>query len=575
MKISKPLFLLLLVIMFPDWGLSRAPAEAPAIASDLQARIDSLFVSWDKKDSPGCVLGVIRDGKIIYQRAYGMADLERGVVNTPASVMDVGSISKQFTAACILMLERQGKLKLDDPIRQYLPEIPDYGAPLTVRHLIHHTSGIRDYLTLMDLAGLPGTNDYPVEQIVELISRQKELNFAPGSEYLYSNSGYFLLAEIVKRVSGQNLRRFAEENIFKPLGMSHTHIHDDFTEIVPNRSLGYLPLEKDGWQNGISIFDVVGDGAVMTTVGDLFLWDQNFYHNVLAGGDPEFVEQLQTPGALNGGEKLDYAFGLHVGMYRGLKKVSHSGGWAGYMAMLQRFPEQKFSVILLANRDDIDAQFMADEVTDLCLEKEFGTVEAETGKKQKSPSPHQPRIRALPAAALSRLTGAFRNPETSALIKIELKEGNLQVATSSGFIFKMAPIERLKFVGVETPIPIAVTFIKAKGGEITGIQTQFADRRPQKFETIQLFSPSQTELAAYEGDYYSPELDVSQRVRVRDGQLTVSLRYDPEPLKLQPTFRDEFVAPGISVVFKRNEKGDVIGHAIKAGRVKNIVFGKI
>lgn len=575
MRKIKTLILLTTLAGLSGLGFAQAAAGTAETAPGLAAKIDALFAPWDKKDSPGLVLAVIRDGKILYQRGYGMADLERGIANTPESVMDIGSVSKQFTAACVLMLARRGKLKLDDPVRQYLPEIPDYGTSLTIRHLLHHTSGLRDYLTLMALAGMPVTNDYPEEQVLDLIARQKELNFAPGNEFLYSNSGYFLLALIVKRVSGQSLRRFAEENIFKPLGMVHTHIHDDFTEIVPHRSIGYSPRDKGGWQIDMSIFDVVGDGAVLTTVGDLFLWDQNFYHNVLAGGGNEFIEQLQTPGVLNSGEKLDYAFGLGVDTYRGLKRVSHGGGWAGYLAMFLRFPGQKFSVICLANRGNFNPAAMADKVTDLCLEKELLAADADKEEKRKSePAAGKARSIVLSAAELGQLTGTYHNPETGALWRIYPKEGKLRVAAGSGFAFDLAPVERLRFLGVETPFPITVSFVKAKPKAATGIKVQFADRKIQDFEALQPYAPTEAELSAYAGDYYSPELDATQFFRVRDKQLTAALRYEPEPAKLQPVLRDEFSMSGATIVFRRSEKGEIIGYAVKAGRVKNIAFNR-
>ncbi len=551
--------------------LLQAGSDAPAISAEKQRQIEALFAPWDKKDSPGCVLAVIRDGSIVYQRGFGMADLERGVANSPDSVMDIGSTSKQFTAASVLLLARWKKLDLDAPVRRYLPEIPDYGRSLTVRHLLHHTSGIRDYLTLMALAGLPTTNDYPDEQVLDLIARQRELNFEPGSEFLYSNSGYFLLAEIVKRVSGHSLRRFAEENIFKPLGMTHTHIHDDFTEIVPHRAVGYSPGDNGSWSIDMSNFDVVGDGAVLTTVGDLFLWDQNFYHNTLDGGGTEFLEQLQAPGRLNNGETLDYACGLMVDTYRGLKRVSHGGAWVGYRAQFIRFPERRFSLICLANAGSFRPDAMADKAVDILLEEEFPPPGAkETGRANAAKS----RFLSLSAKELNRLTGTFRNPDGGAFWKIDLQEGQLAVKASAGFAFVMKPAGPRTFVGIDTPFPVTVTFFKTKGATASGLRAQIADRKPQIFEAIELYAPSEAELAAYAGDYFSSELEAMLQVRLHERHLTAGHRYDHEPAKLQPALRDEFSASGVILTFQRNDMGQVVGLAVKAGRVKNIVFAK-
>jgi len=214
-----------------------------AIADKKIDAVDKLFSQWDKKDTPGCALAIVKDGKIIYKQGYGLANLELNVPITPQSVFYIGSVSKQFVTMCIAILDKQGKLSLDGDIRKYVPELPDYGPPITVRHLIYHTSGLRDYLTLLGIAGIDfGT--YHEDDVVELIAQQKELNFAPGKEYLYSNSGYFLLAVIVERASGKSLRKFAEQNIFKPLGMKNSHFHDDYRILIKNRASGYFPAEK-------------------------------------------------------------------------------------------------------------------------------------------------------------------------------------------------------------------------------------------------------------------------------------------------------------------------------------------
>ncbi len=239
-------------------------------------RVDKLFAQWDKPGSPGCALAVIENGKTIYERGYGSANLECNIPITPESVFYVGSCSKQFTAMSIALLAHQGKLSLDDDIRKYVPEMPDYGSPITVRQLIHHTSGLRDYLSLLGIAGLD-FGSYHKPDVLELIARQKELNFKPGDQYLYSNSGYFLLAVIVERVSGKSFREFTQENIFKPLGMTHTHFHDDYTMLIKNRASGYFPADQGAFRNFISTFDCVGSGGLFTSVEDLYFWDQNFY----------------------------------------------------------------------------------------------------------------------------------------------------------------------------------------------------------------------------------------------------------------------------------------------------------
>jgi len=279
---------------------STAPAQSTSTTQltqtpdrSLPDRVDALFAPWDKPGSPGCALGVIRDGQLIYKRGYGMANLEYDIPISPTSVFWIASTSKQFTAFSVALLARQGKLSLDDDIRRYLPEMPPYQRPVTIRHLIHHTSGFRDYLVLKHMAGIPTEDVHSDEDIFHLmarqtdedvlafLARQKELNFAPGDAHLYSNSNYLLLAHIVKRVSGKSLREFAEEYIFKPLGMTNTHFQDDLTQLVRNRAVGYSPRAGGGFVSVVTNFDRVAPAGVLTTVEDLLLWDRNFYENRL------------------------------------------------------------------------------------------------------------------------------------------------------------------------------------------------------------------------------------------------------------------------------------------------------
>src|SRR5229473_1621731 len=328
--------------------------------------VDEIFVDLTKVGSPGCALGVYRDGKMIYSKGYGLANLEENVPITPQSVFDIGSTSKQFTAASILLLEKQGKLSISDDVRKYVPELPDYGQKVTILHLLNHTSGLRDYLTLMDLAGINTGSVTTDEDALQIIFRQKALNFMPGSEWLYSNTGFFLLSVIVKRVSGKTLREFAGENIFTPLAMTHTQFRDDHTSLIANRALAYDAKEKSaGYRLDVSYFEQTGDGAVHTSVEDLLKWDENFYSGQIGGKD--FLTEIQEQGKLNGGKVLDYAKGLFIQDYRGLRTVSHGGSWGGYRAELLRFPEQHFSVACLCNLGSARPSNRAHRVADVYL----------------------------------------------------------------------------------------------------------------------------------------------------------------------------------------------------------------
>ena len=330
-SIRRPLLAVVAALVYP--GL--------LAAEDLAAE-NALFSEYTNK-TPGCALGVMQDGKFTYRKGYGMANLEHEIPIASSSVFRIGSTSKQFTAAAVALLAEQGKLRLDDPMARYFPEFPPWADGVTVMNLVNHSSGIRDYLQLTWLQGLVNDADhYSDDYVLELLARQRETNFPPGTEYLYSNSGYLLLAHLVERVSGQSLKEYAAANIFGPLGMANSHFHDDHTHIVPGRASGYAPREE-GFRISETTLDMVGDGGVYTSVDDLLFWERNFEANRLGGGD-ELIDRLTTPGFFSDGRPMDYAFGLTVETYRGLDVVHHGGAFVGYRAMFMRFPTERLAM---------------------------------------------------------------------------------------------------------------------------------------------------------------------------------------------------------------------------------------
>ena len=387
------------------------------------AAVDEVFGDLTKSGSPGCALGVYRDGKIIYAKGYGLANIEENVAITAQSVFDIGSTSKQFTASSILLLEKQGKLSVNDDVRKFLPELPDYGQKITILQLLNHTSGLRDYLTLMELAGIYTDSVTTDEDALALIERQKALNFAPGSDWLYSNTGFFLLSIIVKRASGKTLREFAAENLFTPLEMTHTQFRDDHASLIANRALAYDEKEKkDGYAMDVSYFEQTGDGAVHTSVEDLLKWDENFY-NPRVGGQ-NFLKELQEQGKLNSGKVLDYAKGLFISDYRGLHTVSHGGAWGGYRAELLRFPEQHFSVACLCNVGNANPTERAHEVADVYLASLMKPKEQrrpeEAEKKEKSEVSLTPQ-------QLQKYAGDYWSEELGVTYRLAVAEGRIKV----------------------------------------------------------------------------------------------------------------------------------------------------
>lgn len=351
----------------PAW----AQAGDEAAADSVQRAVDRVFREYDRGDSPGCALGVMRGGELTYERGYGMADLEQERPITPSTRFYAASVSKQFTAASVLLAEREGALSADDPVRRHVPELPRYGDTIRIRHLARHTSGIRDMYGLMDLAGLP-LESAAAEDVVALVARQEELNFAPGEERLYSNSGYLLMAEIVERATGRSLRRYADEELFGPLGMDDTHFHDDALHAIPGMAIGY---ESDDDGEGVERallpgFTGVGPGGMWTTVRDLAAWNRNFTEHTVGG--PDFVERMKERAVLRGGDTLDYGWGIEVSRYKGVATVGHSGSFMGYRNYFVRAPEHDLGVAVLCNRREIDPGDLARDVADVYLAQEIG-----------------------------------------------------------------------------------------------------------------------------------------------------------------------------------------------------------
>jgi CubicO group peptidase (beta-lactamase class C family) len=341
--------------------ITQATLDGPSPAS-----IDAIFAEWDSPDSPGCVLGVFRDGLIVYSKGYGMANLDWGVPIEPSTVFYVGSVSKQFVATSIAMLDRREAFSLDDDIRRYLPELREYSSPVTIRHLVHHTGGIRGLYRAQLDSGFGVYTPLSEEEAIAVLA-DKPLDFEPGDRFSYSNGGYFLLAQIVERVSGMSFNQFTRANIFEPLGMGDSHFHDDPGHVVKRRAMSYEVDDETGEarQNYISTFNRVGPGGLYTTIGDLAQWDQNFY--VSRVGGPGFTDYMLTRGTLNNGESIPYAFGLKHTDYRGLKVIDHAGGMMGFRADLVRFPGRHFSVAALCNSSNINPSALTRRVADLYL----------------------------------------------------------------------------------------------------------------------------------------------------------------------------------------------------------------
>jgi len=526
-------------------------------------QIDRIFFRWNNTDSPGCALAIIQNGRIIFQKGYGMANLELNVPIAPASVFYSGSVSKQFVAFCIALLYQEGKLDIKDNIQKYLPEFPDYGSPITIENLIYHTSGIRDYLSMESIAGIPIGN-YHEEDVLKLITAQKELNFLPGERYLYSNSGYFLLAVIVKRASGKSLRQYAHAKIFQPLGMFSSNFHDDYRRLIKNRASGYFPSGKDQYTNFLSTFDCVGSGGLFSSVEDLYLWDQNFYHNKVGG--KELFKLMHATGTLNSGEKINYAFAIQVGSYKGFKSVSHGGALGGYRAGYLQFPEQNFSVICLANLSSINAMDLCQQVADIFLEKQIKQNSSPISQaEEKTPS----RISLTPSE-LQAYAGNYLEKYTWRRLTLRAEQGEL-IGKILNQTITLIPVKKTEFFLEEEGSGTQIKFITSSGKESRQLQVVRRGFTNSVYERTHPEIPSPEELKDYTGHYFSKELDSDLQLVIKRKRLCLADK-GPAHAFLLPVTREVFIFQGSRIVFQRDKEQNITGLRFSSPRAWNILF---
>ena len=534
-----------------------ATAQDLPLRDSIVEQIDQVF-DFVQAGDPGCALGVVQNGRMAFARGYGLANLDWGIQVSPSTVFDIGSVSKQFTATAIALLDIDGVISIDDDVREWIPELPDYGATITIRHLLNHTSGIRDYLTLMALEGIDFDNVVTEFDGVARIIRQRGLNFDPGSEYLYSNSGYLLLANIVRRVTGKSLRRFLEERVFEPLGMTHTLIWDDNTEVVHERAIGYSGETGDWSIDHAWNFQMGGDGQVITSVEDLAKWDANFYEPIVGG--QALLDRMFVRGVLNSGDTIEYALGLSLDRYRGLRRVQHGGSWAGFRAVLARFPEQYTSIIVECNRGDANVGAYANEVADAVLAGLFTEAVAADGEGNLSQRENRNPV-VLSGNQLARWEGVyvssddptavlfFESCDTTLFVKVQQGAFSLQPFSETEFevLGVGDPVEFTEGNGVVTAAAFGNVYIRANPLEIP------ADR-----------------LRAYTGSYWSPEVAATYEVTLEDDQLMLR-RFGGEPDRLVSLAPDNFIGAGLGMKFVRAGRR-VTSFVVDAGRARGMVF---
>jgi CubicO group peptidase (beta-lactamase class C family) len=451
--------------------------------NEITERVDALFSQWDKEDSPGAAIGVFKDGRIIYARGYGMANLEYNIPNTPQTVFRIGSTSKHFTAMCIALLIEKKKIRESDDVRIYLPELLDYGQQIAIGDMLHHTSGFRNYEALMELAGRDGETIkvpfYTDQDAIDMIVRQKKLNFSPGKRYSYSNTNYFLLAEVVGRVSGMKTSEFAKKYMFEPLGMKNTHFHDDINRIVKNRASGYSPKNEGGFRINMTQLEQIGTGSIYTTIEDFFKWDQNFYKNKLGLGQQSLIKMVERPGTLKNGKTIEYGFGLNVGTFHGLNLISHGGSFVGYRSYYMRFPDQRFSIVVLANQGPFPDYEMASDIAVLYLR---GLIKEPLDKKQRTYREREERERSkriqLKLEQLEEYAGVYYSEELDASYVLYTDANNLIMRVGRYYTTPIECVKSDEFIWSFRNI----AFTRNQSGDISGFLLHEGPIRDLKFK---------------------------------------------------------------------------------------------
>ncbi len=529
--------------------LLQATSAAPQPDSLLLTRVDSVFALWNRPNSPGCALGVDRGGVALLRRAYGLANLETGTPWTVGTLSESGSVAKQFVAGAIVLLARDGGFTLDDDITRWIPEAKGFGKKITIRNLLSHTSGIPDRYTLHAVQGRPaGETDHTNAEVLDMVSRLRDLNFDPGDDYEYSNTGLIMAATLLERASGKSLQAFTQERLFKPLGMNETRWREDHRVVVPGRASAYDGTLARGFTNDHPFTRVIGSGGLLTTVDDWLKWEAALQ----AGAGPwgAVRDSLERGMRLNDGTELTYGLGVGVGIQRGVRVISHTGSTGGYRAALYRFPEQQVAIALLCNLGSINPTGVAQRVASIVLGPALAPAETD------------PAGIALSGPALTALAGAYHSPRTEQVLVLSVANGALQDSLGR------APL-----------IPLSATRFKYRGSQRTltivpgsPVRIRLEAPNTRMVEYVAVPRARQEYLAAYAGDYRSPELDARFHLVVAQDTLKLERGWEA-PVAFLPLYRDGFSAGVFGLVrFERDRQGRVTGMVLWAGRVRHLRF---
>jgi len=527
--------------------------------------VGTLLKKWDHLDAPGLAVGIIQDGKMLYSKGFGLANLEHNVPNTSQTAFLIASNSKQYTAACIVLLSQKGKLDLDQPLSSFYPDFPEYAKTISLKNLLYHTSGLRDYAQITYLSGLRPNDYYSDADVMKWVKNQKELNFPSGEEYLYCNSGYWLLGQIVEKVSGMSLGDFAKKEIFEPLGMDNTHFFDDNSMIIKNRAATYSASRSGAFLNLLSTRETVGDGGLYTTVEDIKKWDDAFYNrNVL---NASFWKLMTTQGVLNNGESIVYAGGLEIKEHKGLKTIDHGGRGAGSWSDIIRFPEQNFTVVVLTNRSDAVATPLGYQIADIFLKENL--VEQ---KKEETPKRDLKFIK-LSNSELKKFESSYWNSKEKSSRKVFLKNDTLMYVRGPRSIHPLLAVGNDEFKVMKTP-PFINAFVKFnKDDDNYTLNISINGDQGSPYEIYTPIDYTTKDLEAFLGKYYCEEIEAFYEFRMEDNKIRLYIN-DRKTVQLRQVRDELFTSPMCDFQFEKNNQV-ITNFEVSTSRVKNLHFKRV
>ncbi len=543
--------------------LGQSMYEADSNGHNRLQQIDSLF-TFIKPNEPGCVIGILENGDLTHKRCYGLASLEWNREITSDVRFNVGSVSKQITAAAILLLSGNGKLGINDDIRKWVPEMPDYGTVITIKNLLFHTSGLRDYADLVQITGKPYVDIFSEDDGLKLISKQGALNFKPGERFEYCNSGYLLLAVIVRRVSGLSLRDYCNKHLFEPLQMYNTQFWDNYQDVIPMKATGYKYKMGQFRVSQTNNNEVTGDGNLITTISDLSLWDKNFYTKEVGGN--YLSSNFHKKGFLTNNDSIEYGFGLEFDEYRGLKTIGHGGKVPGFTSSYLRFPDKNTSLIILSNRSDMEVDNYVKKIADIIFFDNTSKREIQTGSDIEVHDPVNEDTFTPGIKDISNWKGTFRRENPVSYLVIRDHHNNLY----------------LEYMGLSLPLSLT----SENKAEVTdyGIELELITNKDNNMIELvtnggrarSKITPVPTnELDEYTGNFRSDELNVEYGIVRDDKKLFLFIpNYEPQLLNIGKR-NEMFFLDGWILKFKRNRNNKISGFTLDTGRVFGIEFVKL